>query len=89
MIKLFLKFIITIMSFFPLMLTIAFSADTGTGLEIAGKIIVALFLFALFQYAVWHSEINSVLIGTSTKRWLIGVIIIFLVLFFLLGFFQF
>ncbi len=86
MIKLLLKFIITIISIFALLLTIGFSADTGTGLEIAGKIILILSLFALFQYVVWRSEMTSA--SKNTKRWLIGTIIVITILLALLGLSQ-
>ncbi len=87
MIKLLLKYVITIISIFVFLLTIGFSADTGTELEIAGKIIVIIFLFSLFQYVVWRSELTYA--SKTTKRWLIGAVIAITLLMSLLCFIQF
>lgn len=50
------KLVITVISCIFLMLAIGFSFDSGTGIEIAGRIIVALAFFALFVSGLYFSS---------------------------------
>lgn len=53
MIKLLLKFITMVFSSFFLAVSIAFSLQTGTNFEIAGKIFMSNSLVVLINYVLW------------------------------------
>lgn len=64
------------------MLAIGFSFDSGTGLEIAGRIIMALAFFALFVSALWRNEISSEPGGITKKKiimWTAGILALFFI----------
>lgn len=76
------KLVITVISCIFLMLAIGFSFDSGTGIEIAGRIIVALAFFALFVSALWRNEISSEPGGITKKKiilWTAGIFVLFFI----------
>lgn len=68
-----------------MLVSIVFAFDTGTDIEIAGKILAIIFVFALLQYVLWRTEMTSKSTSASTKRWFIGFIILIPIFLVLLG----
>lgn len=70
---------ITVFACILLLLVIGFCFDSGTGIEIAGRIIAAVAFFAFFVSALWRNEISSEPGGMTKKKivlWTSGILAI-------------
>lgn len=73
------KLAATVFACIMLMLGIGFCFDSGTGLEIAGRVLFVVVLFAFFVRALWRNEVSSAPGGITNKKiilWTSGILIV-------------
>lgn len=75
-----------------LVLSIGFCFDSGSNIEIAGRVISVLVFFGIVFYAIWHSEIKSYKFNYTPKQLIISIlksIIGFIIIFYIICAVQF